>query len=123
MIHNASPFAYFRPRVTKYLCDLVCTIPQSRIIFKNQETVFRIRYMIHTRSTIYGIVEVPMGNKVRQYREYHGVSQQWLARKAKCGRTTIYEIERGGRLPNVVTAIRIARALRTTVEKLWEDEL
>ncbi|MFR6335033.1 MAG: helix-turn-helix transcriptional regulator [Oscillospiraceae bacterium] len=45
-----------------------------------------------------------MGNKVREYREYHGVGQQWLARKAKCGRTTIYEIERGGRLPNVVTA-------------------
>ena len=79
--------------------------------------------MIHTRPTLYGIVEVPMGNKVREYREYHGVSQQWLARKAKCGRTTIYEIERGGRLPNVVTAIRIAMALRTTVEKLWEDEL
>ena len=79
--------------------------------------------MIHTRPTLCGILEVQMGNKVRQYREYHGVSQQWRARKAKCGRTTIYEIERGGRLPNVVTAIRIARALRTTVEKLWEDEL
>lgn len=24
-------------------------------------------------------------NNVRAYREYHGVSQQWLARKAKCG--------------------------------------
>ena len=79
--------------------------------------------MIYTRPMLCGIVEVHMGDKVREYREYHGVSQQWLARKAKCGRTTIYEIERGGRLPNVVTAIRIARALRTTVEKLWEDEL
>lgn len=79
--------------------------------------------MFHTRPTLYGIVAVSMGNKVKQYREYHGVSQQWLARKAKCGRTTVYEIERGGRLPNVVTAIRIARALQTTVENLWEDEL
>lgn len=85
--------------------------------------MFRILCVIHTRPTLYGIVAVSRGNKVRDYREYHGVSQQWLARKAKCGRTTIYEIERGGRLPNVVTAIRIARALRTTVEKLWEDEL
>lgn len=61
-------------------------------------------------------------NNVRAYREYHGVSQRWLARKAKCGRTTIYEIERGGRLPNVVTAIRIAKALKTTVETLWGKE-
>lgn len=76
MIHNVSPplFAYLRPCVTKYLRGLVCTIPHSRIIFKNQETVFRIRCMIHTRPTLCGIVAVSMGNKVREYREYHGVS-------------------------------------------------
>ncbi len=61
-------------------------------------------------------------NNVRAYREYHGVSQRWLARKVGCGKTTISELERG-RLPNVVTAIKIARALETTVEKLWEGEL
>lgn len=61
-------------------------------------------------------------NNVRAYREYHGVSQRWLARKVGCGKTTISEVERG-RLPNVVTAIKIARALETTVEKLWEGEL
>lgn len=50
------------------------------------------------------------------------MSQRWLARKVGCGKTTISEVERG-RLPNVVTAIKIARALETTVENLWEDEL
>ena len=37
------------------------------------------------------------------------------------GKTTIGEVERGGRLPNVETAIRIARALNTTVEEIWGD--
>ena len=50
------------------------------------------------------------------------MSQRWLARKVGCGKTTISEVERG-RLPNVVTAIKIAQVLETTVEKLWEDEL
>ena len=50
------------------------------------------------------------------------MSQRWLARKVGCGKTTISEVERG-RLPNVVTAIKIAKALGTTVEKLWEGEL
>ena len=59
---------------------------------------------------------------MKAYREYVGVSQRWLARKVGCGKTTISEVERG-RLPNVVTAIKIARALETTVEKLWEDEI
>lgn len=50
------------------------------------------------------------------------MSQRWLARKVGCGKTTISEVERG-RLPNVVTEIKIARALGTTVENLWEGEL
>ena len=59
---------------------------------------------------------------MKEYREYPGLSQRWLARKVGCGKTTISEVERG-RLPNVVTAIKIARALGTTVENLWEGEL
>lgn len=31
-------------------------------------------------------------------------------------------IERGVKLPNVITAIRIAKVLRVTVEALWEAE-
>ena len=63
-----------------------------------------------------------MGHKVKEYREYLGMSQRWLARKVGCGKTTISEVERG-RLPNVVTAIKIARALGTSAENLWEGEL
>lgn len=61
-----------------------------------------------------------MKNNVREYREYKGVSLRWLARKVGCGTSTLCDIERGKSIPNVHLAIRIARALGTTVEELWE---
>lgn len=61
-----------------------------------------------------------MENNVREYREYKGVSLRWLARKVGCGTSTLCDIERGKSVPNVRLAIRIARALGTTVEELWE---
>lgn len=64
-----------------------------------------------------------MENNVREYREYKGVSLRWLARKVGCGTSTLCDIEKGRSVPNVRIAIRIARALGTTVENLWEGEL
>ena len=64
-----------------------------------------------------------MKNNVREYREYKGVSLRWLARKVGCGTSTLCDIEKGRSVPNVRLAIRIARALGTTVENLWEGEL
>jgi putative transcriptional regulator len=61
-----------------------------------------------------------MKNNVREYREYKGVSLRWLARKVGCGTSTLCDIEKGRSVPNVRLAIRIARALGTTVEELWE---
>lgn len=61
-----------------------------------------------------------MENNVREYREYKGVSLRWLARKVGCGTSTLCDIEKGRSVPNVRLAIRIARALGTTVEELWE---
>ena len=60
-----------------------------------------------------------MINHVREYREYKGVSLRWLARKVGCGTSTLCDIEKGRSVPNVRLAIRIARALGTTVEELW----
>ena len=40
-----------------------------------------------------------------------------------CGTSTLCDVERGKSIPNVRLAIRIAKALGTTVENLWEDEL
>lgn len=64
-----------------------------------------------------------MKNNVREYREYKGVSLRWLARKVGCGTSTLCDIERDRSVPNVRLAIRIARALGTTAENLWEGEL
>lgn len=64
-----------------------------------------------------------MKNNVREYREYKGVSLRWLARKVGCGTSTLCDIERGRSVPNVRLASRIARALGTTAENLWEGEL
>ena len=61
-----------------------------------------------------------MKNNVREYREYKGVSLRWLARKVGWGTSTLCDIEKGRSVPNVRLAIRIARALGTTVEELWE---
>lgn len=60
-------------------------------------------------------------NRMRAYREYKGVSQRWLAGKVGCSSSTISEIEMGKRAPNVYLAMRIARALGATVEKLWTE--
>ena len=62
-----------------------------------------------------------MNEKLKDLRDYHGISQRELARRIGVGKTTISEIEREDRLPNVLTAIRIARALETTVEEIWGD--
>ncbi len=66
---------------------------------------------------------VGMNEKLRDRWEYLGLTQRELARMAGVGKTTITEVEGGDRLPNVVTALRIAKALMTSVEYLWEDEL
>ena len=61
-------------------------------------------------------------NKIRFYREYEGLSQREVARRVRISSTEMSNIERGVKLPNVMTAIRIAKVLRVTVEALWEAE-
>lgn len=59
--------------------------------------------------------------KVRAYRTYEGMSQRELAALIGTSASSVCEIESGDRLPNVLLAIRIARALGTTVEELWKE--
>lgn len=62
-----------------------------------------------------------MDNKISDLRSYHGVSQRALARRVGISSAAMSAIERGVHVPNVTTAIRIARELKTTVEELWGD--
>lgn len=60
-----------------------------------------------------------MCNRVRVFRESLGFTQAQLARKAGVPRTSVAEIEANVRTPNVVVAIKIARALGATVEEIF----
>jgi len=59
-------------------------------------------------------------NSVRQGRERHGLSQQALAERVGVSRQAIIAIESGRQVPSTVLGLRIARALRTTVEDLFK---
>lgn len=61
--------------------------------------------------------------RVGYLREYYGMTQRELAAQVGTGNSTICELERGERLPNVLLAIKIARVLHTTVEYLWEESV
>jgi len=60
------------------------------------------------------------GQNVRDKRESLDLSQEGLAEKADLDRTYVGGIERGERNPTIVSAVRIAKALKTSVAELCE---
>lgn len=62
-----------------------------------------------------------MNSKISDLRSYHGITQRELARRVGISSAAMSAIEREAHMPNVITALRIARELRTTVEELWGD--
>ena len=62
-----------------------------------------------------------MKNGIKYARLYHGMSQREIARNVGISSTAMSAIERGEHIPSAVTAILIARELRTTVERLWGE--
>lgn len=58
-------------------------------------------------------------NRVQEAREYYGLSQRELAKATDISSSMLNYIESGKRTPTVYTAIRIAKALKTTVEELF----
>lgn len=62
-------------------------------------------------------------NRVRYYRFMCGeMSQAGLADRAGVSRQTIVAVEKGNYNPSVELALRLARALATTVEELFRLE-
>jgi len=61
-------------------------------------------------------------SKLRELREARGVSAAALARLAEVERQTVYAIEAGSYVPNTLVALRIARALGSTVEEIFGGE-
>ena len=59
-----------------------------------------------------------LGDNVRAKREARDLSQEKLAELADLDRTYISGIERGARNPTILSALRIAKALKTSVSDL-----
>ena len=59
------------------------------------------------------------GARIRAVRKEAGYTQQTLAAAVEVSRQTIIAMETGDYAPSVYLAIKIARALDTTVESLW----
>jgi len=60
------------------------------------------------------------GQNVREKRENLGLSQESLAHAAELDRTYIGGIERGERNPTLISAVRIAKALKSSVSEICE---
>lgn len=61
------------------------------------------------------------GNRIRQLRLSRGFSQEELADSAGLDRTYIGGIERGERNPSLINILKLARALNTKPENLFEE--
>jgi len=59
-------------------------------------------------------------NQLRGARERHGLTQADLAGRAGVSRKTINTVENGVFTPSTMLALRLARALDTTVEALFQ---
>lgn len=60
-------------------------------------------------------------NTIKNQREKVGLTQVQVAEKAKISTRLYQRYETGECLPNVQTAIQIAKALNSTVEKLFNE--
>ncbi len=59
------------------------------------------------------------GDRIRGARRAAGITQQELSALVGVSRQTIIAMETGDYAPSVYLAIRVARALKTSVEHLW----
>jgi putative transcriptional regulator len=67
-------------------------------------------------------VEERLRNNLKEARARLDLTQQELATKVCVSRKTINTIENGVFVPSTVLALKLARAFRTSVEKLFELE-
>lgn len=60
-----------------------------------------------------------MKNKIKAYRIINNLTQQELAKKVDSRRETILYLEQGKYMPSLKLAYDVAKALGTTIEKLF----
>lgn len=62
-----------------------------------------------------------VGERIKNYREQAGFSQEKLAELADCHRTYIGQIEKAKKNPSIKNIGKIARALNVSLETLFEN--
>ena len=60
-----------------------------------------------------------LGNRLKEERTRQGLSQADLAARVRVSRKTINTVENQVFVPSAILALRLARALHTTVERLF----
>jgi len=66
---------------------------------------------------------VPLGNRLKELRARHDLTQEALAGMVGVSRQSIISIEKGRYSPSVTLALRIARVLQVPVEEaFWLDD-
>jgi putative transcriptional regulator len=63
------------------------------------------------------------GTRIRAARKEAGLTQQGLSSAVQVSRQTIIAMETGDYAPSVYLALKVARALNTSVERLWAEEV
>lgn len=66
-------------------------------------------------------VLINLARNVLMYRAQAKMTQEELAKKVKCNPSMIAQIETGRRIPSLILAVDIAKALDTTVSDLLEE--
>ncbi|WP_305789750.1 helix-turn-helix transcriptional regulator [Symbioplanes lichenis] len=62
------------------------------------------------------------GARIRAARKEAGLTQQGLAAAVQVSRQTVIAMETGDYAPSVYLAIKVAKALQSSVEVLWDPE-
>jgi len=61
-----------------------------------------------------------LGNRLKEFRKTEGLTQADLAAKVQVSRKTINTVENGIFVPSTILALKLARALKTKVESLFQ---
>ena len=66
---------------------------------------------------------VPLGNRLKELRARHDLTQEALAEMVGVSRQSIISVEKGRYAPSVTLALRLARVLQVPVEEaFWLDD-
>lgn len=62
-----------------------------------------------------------IGENIKKLRTQKGLTQAELAQQIGIGQTMIGHIERGAKIPSLIVALDLAKALGCTVEEMCKD--